>query len=65
LTVVVVLPTPPFWLATQKILAMWMLVGLFENGPFEAKAGAKDSRHIPASVQWLRPWRPRRTMRRV
>jgi hypothetical protein len=22
LTVVVVLPTPPFWLATQKILAM-------------------------------------------
>src|SRR3954464_11054260 len=40
LTVVVVLPTPPFWLATQKILAMVLPAhGQLDAEPDEEHAG--------------------------
>src|SRR5687767_14780871 len=42
-TVVVVLPTPPFWFATQKILAM---PGLTGHGQLHAEADQEDTRDL-------------------
>src|SRR5690606_11302346 len=45
LTVVVVLPTPPFWLATQKIFAMpTALLGLFGDRQLDAETDQEDPR---------------------
>src|SRR5437764_14270459 len=51
LTVVVVLPTPPFWLAMQKILA----TGLLGEGQLDAEADEEDAGQLlePAPDQWI------------
>jgi hypothetical protein len=46
LTVVVVLPTPPFWLAMQKILAMCGSGGSASDRELDAES---DQEKVPAS----------------
>ena len=50
-TVVVVLPTPPFWFATQKILAIRICPGYLEMANLMPKA----TRKMPANFSRTRP----------